>query len=74
MNAPELGNAMNAKRPGTSIGQLLNQIPKNEDLVAELYLRCLARERVPVLAPGIGARWLRRPPEWRGIQNFPSRR
>ena len=47
MNAPELGNAMNAKRPGTSIGQLLNQVPKNEDLVAELYLRCLAREPKP---------------------------
>jgi hypothetical protein len=44
MNAPEINAAISAKRPGTSLSKLLAEIPENQALVEELYLRCLARE------------------------------
>lgn len=44
MNAPELNQALRGDRPGTRLGRLLSEIPDNEQLVTELYLRCLARE------------------------------
>ena len=47
MNSPELARSMNGRRRGTSLGRLLGEVPKDKDLVAELYLRCLAREPKP---------------------------
>jgi len=44
MNAPELSQALQGARPGTRLGRLLNEVPDDKQLVAELYLRCLARE------------------------------
>jgi hypothetical protein len=44
MNAPEINGAINAKRPGTSLSKLLAEVPEDQALVEELYLRCLARE------------------------------
>lgn len=42
MNAPEINRAINARRG--LLGQLLEREPKDEAVVAELYLRTLARE------------------------------
>jgi hypothetical protein len=47
MNGPELNRAIDGKQPTTLLGQLLLEVPKDEALVAELYLRCLAREPKP---------------------------
>jgi hypothetical protein len=47
MNAPELNRAIKANEPGSMLSQLLTQLPKDESLVDELYLRCLAREPSP---------------------------
>jgi len=44
MNAPEINGAISAKRPGTSLNKLLVEVPDDQALVEELYLRCLARE------------------------------
>lgn len=44
MNAPEINAAISAKRPGTSLTRLLAEVPDDQALVEELYLRCLARE------------------------------
>ncbi len=44
MNAPEINAAISAKRPGTSLSKLLVEVPEDQALVEELYLRCLARE------------------------------
>ena len=44
MNAPEVNGAISAKRPGTSLSKLLTEVPEDQALVEELYLRCLARE------------------------------
>lgn len=44
MNSPELARAMSGRQRGTSLGRLLAEVPEDKDLVAELYLRCLARE------------------------------
>jgi hypothetical protein len=44
MNAPELNQALQGSRPATRLGKLLSEIPDDKQLVAELYLRCLARE------------------------------
>ncbi|HTM55859.1 MAG TPA: DUF1549 domain-containing protein [Pirellulales bacterium] len=44
MNAPELNRAIKASEPGSMLSQLLTQLPKDEALIDELYLRCLARE------------------------------
>jgi hypothetical protein len=47
MNSPELAKAMAGRQRGTSLGRLLVEIEDDRDLVAELYLRCLAREPKP---------------------------
>ena len=47
MNSPELARAMNGRQRSTTLGRLLADVPENRDLVAELYLRCLAREPRP---------------------------
>jgi len=47
MNSPELARAMNGRQRSTSLGRLLRDVPEDKDLVAELYLRCLAREPKP---------------------------
>jgi Protein of unknown function (DUF1549)/Protein of unknown function (DUF1553) len=44
MNAPELGRAINGRQRSTALGRLMAEVPDDKDLVAELYLRCLARE------------------------------
>lgn len=44
MNAPELNRALNVKQGDTKLGKLLEQESKNDAVVEELYLRCLARE------------------------------
>lgn len=44
MNAPELARAIDARQERTTLGKLLKQIPDDEALVGELYLRTLARE------------------------------
>ncbi len=43
MNSPVLDLATSARR-ADGLGKLLREIPDNEDLVLELYLRCFARE------------------------------
>lgn len=47
MNAPEVNHALNTREPGASLGKLLAEVPKDDALVEELYLRCLAREPKP---------------------------
>jgi hypothetical protein len=44
MNSPDLAQAMGGRQRNTSLGRLLAEVTDDEDLVAELYLRCLARE------------------------------
>ncbi len=44
MNSPLIQGSLDGRRSNTALGQLLTQIKDDETLVAELYLRCLARE------------------------------
>ncbi len=44
MNAPEINQALQGKRPGTQLGRLLEEVRDDKAVVTELYLRCLARE------------------------------
>jgi hypothetical protein len=44
MNSPELARAMGGRQRATSLGRLLAEVTDDDDLVGELYLRCLARE------------------------------
>ncbi|MGD9723212.1 MAG: DUF1549 domain-containing protein [Pirellulales bacterium] len=44
MNGPELNRALSARGPNTMLGKLLAEIDKDDAVVEELYLRCLARE------------------------------
>jgi hypothetical protein len=44
MNSPELAQAMAGRQRNTSLGKLLTEVSDDKALVAELYLRCLARE------------------------------
>ncbi|MGE0607114.1 MAG: DUF1549 domain-containing protein [Pirellulales bacterium] len=44
MNAPVINNAINAQRRDTALGKLLADNLTDEQIVVELYLRCLARE------------------------------
>ncbi len=44
MNGPELNKGLSARSPNTMLGKLLTDIKDDDALVAELYLRCLARE------------------------------
>ncbi len=43
MNSPQLNQLISAS-PFTTLGRLLRSTPDNEDVVVELYLRCLARQ------------------------------
>jgi hypothetical protein len=43
MNHPSINDALSATRGGVFAG-ILSQNPDNEDVVVELYLRCLSRE------------------------------
>jgi hypothetical protein len=47
MNSPELARSMAGRQQNTSLGRLLAEVSDDEDLVSELYLRCLAREPKP---------------------------
>jgi len=47
MNGAELNRGLNGRQPNTALGKLLGEIDKNDALVEELYLRCLAREPNP---------------------------
>lgn len=44
MNAPELARAINGNQENTALGRLLAEVADNQAVVAELYLKCLARE------------------------------
>lgn len=44
MNAADLNGAINGRKSTTSLGQLLAAEKKDEAVVEDLYLRCLARE------------------------------
>ncbi len=44
MNSPALARAMAGQSPKSTLGELLAEVPDDANLVAELYLRCLARE------------------------------
>lgn len=44
MNSPILQSAINARSPQTTLGRLVRNIEDDEELIVELYLRCLARE------------------------------
>jgi hypothetical protein len=44
MNSTQLAKAIDAGSPKSTLGQLLQEVPDDADLVSELYLRCLARE------------------------------
>jgi hypothetical protein len=44
MNSAQLNSAINARRSTSMLGRLLREVKGDQDLVAELYLRCLARE------------------------------
>lgn len=44
MNSPELARAMSGRQRATALGRLLAEVPDDESLLTELYLRCLARE------------------------------
>lgn len=44
MNGREIAGQINARNSRTALGKLMLEIKKDEDLVAELYLRVLARE------------------------------
>ena len=44
MNAPELARAIDGKQEKTALGKLLVEVADDQAVVAELYLKCLARE------------------------------
>jgi hypothetical protein len=44
MNGPELNRALSARGPNSVLAKALAEIDKDDALVEELYLRCLARE------------------------------
>ncbi|MBA4016411.1 MAG: hypothetical protein C0483_04410 [Pirellula sp.] len=44
MNAPNLAAGINGRSTATTLGKLLAEDRKDESVVVELYLRCLARE------------------------------
>ncbi|MCG8587244.1 MAG: DUF1549 and DUF1553 domain-containing protein [Pirellulales bacterium] len=44
MNSAQIDAAINARRPASMLGRLLSQIEDDDQLVAELYLRTLARQ------------------------------
>ena len=44
MNSPVINNALREGRGDSLLGQLLPEIEDDEEVVLELYLRCLARE------------------------------
>jgi hypothetical protein len=44
MNAPQITQTVRGQNRGTTLGQLIDEITDDEDLVAELYLRALSRE------------------------------
>ena len=44
MNGGQINQAMNARNSNTQLGRLVSQTSDDEELVVELYLRCLARE------------------------------
>ena len=44
MNSPFLQRALNARTPNSSLGTLLASTKDDEQVIVELYLRCLARE------------------------------
>ncbi len=44
MNSPMIQSALDGRRSNTALGRLLTEIKDDETVVAELYLRCLARE------------------------------
>ena len=44
MNSPQLNQTINARRTNTVLGRLVREIEDDEKLIAELYLRCLARQ------------------------------
>ena len=44
MNSAQMDAAINARRPASMLGRLLSQIEDDDQLVAELYLRTLARQ------------------------------
>ncbi len=44
MNSPQLSLAMEARGSRTMLGRLISEMDDNQDVVVELYLRCLARE------------------------------
>lgn len=46
MNSPQFAREVSARSPRTMLGKLFRETPENEDLVVELYLRCLSREPV----------------------------
>lgn len=46
MNFPGIQRFVSAK-PGTPLGELVDEIPDDDELVTELYLRCLARQPSP---------------------------
>jgi hypothetical protein len=47
MNSPLINQAISARRPGTGLSRLLAETADDEEVVVELYLRCLAREPKP---------------------------
>ena len=47
MNSPQLARAIDAKNPRAPLGQLMDAIVDDEQLVVELYLRCLGRQPSP---------------------------
>ena len=51
MNAPELSRAINGRQPDSLLGRLLAEVPKDEDLVEELYLKALSTRAASV---GVG--------------------
>lgn len=44
MNSPAIARAIDARRDNSTLGRLAADITDDEALIAELYLRCLARE------------------------------
>jgi hypothetical protein len=44
MNAPRINQAIRGQNPSTTLGELIGNIPDDEALIAELYLRALSRE------------------------------
>ncbi len=43
MNSPTITRSVEARRPGAALSDILQDYPRDDDVVTELYLRCLAR-------------------------------